>query len=304
MNNKKYLITGAGGFIGKALLNTMKQKKFNVDGLDNFKFSKKTKDKIINCDILNKKKLEKIVKKYDIIIHLAAVDSIIYFKNNLNQSYKINVTGSENLIKSLSKKQKLYFFSSNQVYGETKYLPIDERHTTHTEDPYGISKLIVENMIKINSLDIGFEYCIIRNFNTFGPNQNINSLIPSLINSALKENKIEIWSGNSVRDFQYIDDLVKNFLFLNKSKNNGQTINFASGKPAKMSEIASLISKETGCKLVVFNKKKFFVKKYSSVKKLKTIIGHNFKRLPIKNSLISTIDFYRKKIEKNSYNWR
>lgn len=296
MVKKKFLITGAAGFIGNALYKKMVYEKYDVKGLDNFKFSKNVDKNIIRCDLLNLNKLKKVIESFDIVIHLAGIDSRDYFKKKFNYSYDVNVEGSKNVIYSLTNKKKLYFFSSNQVYGNANYLPVDEDHSTNTTDPYAISKLIVENMIKIYSYSKGYKYCVVRNFNTFGPHQNEKSMIPSLIIDALKNKRVDIWSGQSIRDLQFIDDLVDNFLLLIESKNDNEIINLSSGEPVKMNYLGNIISKITKSKLKVVNKKKFLVKNYGSINKLKKITQGKIKISSLKDSLQKTIEFYKKKV--------
>ena len=91
MAKKKFLITGAAGFIGNALYKKMLYKKYHVKGLDNFKFSKNIDKNIIRCDLLNLNKLKKVIKSFDIVIHLAGIDSRDYFKKKFNYSYDVNV---------------------------------------------------------------------------------------------------------------------------------------------------------------------------------------------------------------------
>jgi len=156
--------------------------------------------------------------------------------------------------------------------------------------------LITENTIKIYSNLKGYKYCIVRNFNTFGPHQNKKSMIPSLIINALKNKKVNIWSGQSIRDFQFIDDLVDNFLLLINSKNDNEIINLSSGRPVKMNYLGNRISKITNSKLKIINKKKFLVKNYGSINKLKKITKGKIKISSLNECLLKTIEFYKKKV--------
>ena len=78
------------------------------------------------------------------------------------------------------------------------------------------SLLFSESYIKSYSLNKNFKYKIIRNFNTFGPGQSANSLIPSLILEGRKKNIIEVWSPETIRDFQYIDMCSENIIHICK----------------------------------------------------------------------------------------
>lgn len=306
MFKKKCLITGAGGFIGYNLLKFLSSKNINVTGLDNFlvknsNFQNTTNKKIINCDILDKKKLNSIIKDYDIIIHLAAIEDQKFLLKYPNKAFDINFNGTKNIVDNLSSNQLFVYFSTNIVYGNIKKTPLDETHQTLPNEVYGISKLISENYINFTSQYKNYKYCIVRNFNTFGPHQGNNSYIPSLINSALQKNKFEIWNANKIRDLQYIDDLCENLLNLIKNQiktKKNIIVNAASGNSYSAKYIADIISKFLKVKYSIKNKdlknvKK--IKKLVNVNKFKKTIKGKYKVSNFKVSLLKTINFYKLK---------
>lgn len=306
MIKKKFLITGAGGFIGYNLLKFLTKKNINVTGLDNFlvknsNFKNTTNKKIINCDILNKKKISNLIKKFDVIVHLAAIEDQKFLTKHPDKAFDINFNGTKNIVNNLSSNQLLVYFSTNIVYGNISKIPINESHETLPNEVYGISKLLSENYIKFTSQYKNYKYCIIRNFNTFGPYQGNNSYIPSLINSAIKKNKFEIWNANKIRDLQFIDDLCENLLNLInnqiKTKKN-ITLNAASGNVYSAKYIADIISKSLNTKYTIKNKntpKIEKIKKLVNIFKFKKILKGKYKVSNFKASLLKTINFYNPK---------
>ena len=300
---KKILITGAAGFIGYNIL-TFLEKKNNVKGLDNFivkdtKFKKKNYKNIIDCNILDKKKIKKIVEKFDVIIHLAAIQNPKFIKRNPEKTFDINFNGTRNIVDNLRSNQLFIYFSSNIVYGNIKKYPITENSSTKPNEIYGISKLISEKYIKISSEYNKFKYFIIRNFNTFGPYQGNNSYIPTLINSGLKNDNFEIWNPNKIRDLQYIDDLCNNInslIQISKKKNN-IIINAASGNSYSPNHIAKIIGKEIKKNFVVKDNQKknieLNVKKIVNIEKFKEILRGKYKVSNFKKSLQKTVKFYK-----------
>lgn len=306
MFKKKFLITGAGGFIGYNFFKFLRKKKIDVTGLDNFlvknaNLKNISNKKIINCDVLNKKKINSIVKKYDIIIHLAAIEDQKFLIKYPNRSFDINFNGTRNIVDSLSSKQLLVYFSTNVVYGNLTKTPIDENHKTFPNEVYGISKLISENYINLTSQYKNYKYCIVRNFNTFGPYQGNNSYIPSLISSAIKKKKFEIWDGNKIRDLQYVDDLCINIFNLIKNQNKIKkniTVNAASGNSYSAKHIADIISKFLKVKYKIKHKNSKYVtkiKKIVNVDKFKKTIDEKYKVTDLNVSLLKTINFYKQK---------
>jgi hypothetical protein len=89
---------------------------------------------------------------------------------------------------------------------------------------------------------------------------------------------------------------VDNFLLLIESKNDNEIINLSSGRPVKMNYLGNIISKITNSKLKVVNKKKFLVKNYGSINKLKKISKGKIEISSLKDSLLKTIEFYKKKV--------
>ena len=301
--NKKILITGASGFIGYNIFHHLKKKNLNVAGLDNFKVKNsnidyKTKKKIIYCDILNKKKLKKILKQYDIIIHLAAIEDQKYISKCPDKAFDVNFTGTKNIIDSLKKDQLIIFFSSNLVYCKNSRL-INEKSLTQPNEIYGISKLLSENYIKLKSKLEKFNFFIIRNFTTFGPYQTQKSYIPSLINLALKKKKIDIWNPKKYRDLQYVGDLCENIfqLISNLKKiNKNLVLNAASGIAHSPLFIAKTLANLIDRKILITCPKIKNLRdsrKLVSILNFKKILKNKYKVSDFKKSLLKTLKFYK-----------
>ena len=298
---KDFLVTGAAGFIGSNILRKLIELNYEAYGLDNYKFSLNKnfddiKNYIFNVDINNKYDILKHISEYRSIIHLAAVDDRTYHSKNFISSNRINIEGTLNIISQLRKDQQIIYLSSNMVYGEARYLPIDENHPTMANEPYALSKLISESYIKSYSLNKNFEYKIIRNFNTFGPGQSTNSLIPSLILEGRKKNSIEVWSPETIRDFQYIDMCSENIINICTNKKiKNEIINLGTGNKIYMKDFAKIICSIMGCKLEIISKKNpISFQNYADINKLKKILGNNFCETNLIESLEKTIDYYKK----------
>ena len=199
----KILITGGAGYIGSTVAHNFIDKKYNVTIIDNLvngsKLNIPKNCEFLNCDIGNIKKLRKLViKKYDVVIHFAALidnqESIskkrLYLENNYIKSKKFFNFCLERGIKNF------IFSSTAAVYGKSN-VPVNEKSNTKPLAPYGQSKLKFENFLKKSKQNIN--YVILRYFNVAGVEskmrcgfkiKNNKSLFSNLCKSYLKKKKV------------------------------------------------------------------------------------------------------------------
>lgn len=215
------LITGVAGNIGSYLALSLLDKKYNVIGIDNFLTGKKEKlpnksyknFKFIFGDVNNKNKISSIFRSYKIqfVFHFAAVVGV-----QRTQQFPLKVmndiNGTKNLLElSVKYKIKRFFYSSSsEIYGEPVKLPLHEENSPlNSRIPYSVVKNISENYVKIFQEEFNLNYTVFRFFNTFGPNQSEDFVIPKFVKLALNNLPIPIYgNGLQTRTFLYIDDNV------------------------------------------------------------------------------------------------
>ena len=161
----KILITGAGGYIGSCLHAYLREK-FTIYALDKNNLNpwiKVKENKFFKCNLLNIRKLKKIVDKIkpDIVIHLAA-QSTVSSKIDKKKYYLNNVIATKNLLNAMkiSKINNIIFSSTAAVY-KNKKQPIKESDKLFPKNNYGRSKLFAEKIIKKENLN----FIILRFFN-------------------------------------------------------------------------------------------------------------------------------------------
>ncbi len=278
---KKILITGVAGFIGFNLANYfLIKKKYKIFGLDNindYYSTKLKKDRIkilktynkfkfFKFDLIQKKKLASIFKnKFDIVIHLAGQAGVRYSINYPEKYLDSNMIGFFNILELCrhNKTKKLLYASSSSVYGDLKKFPLDEKEKLNPKNFYGYSKKNNEEMAKIYSQLYKLNTTGLRFFTVFGqwgrPDMFMMKYLKYLY---IKNSKFHLYNfGNHVRDFTYVDDVIKIIFALCKksSKKNYEIYNICSNKPKKITEIIRLINKYTN--------------KYRSLKKVKLQVG-------------------------------
>lgn len=240
------LVTGGAGFIGSHIVDELINNSYKVIIADNLSTGRMENINgsaiFYNIDIKDKTKLESLFinNKIKYIIHLAAQASVGYSMKYPICDANENIISSLNLME-LAKKyniKKLIVSSTAAVYGEPKYLPIDENHDTNPSSYYGLSKLTMEKYIELSNID----YIIFRFSNVYGPRQipqGEAGVVSIFMDSFIKNNEINIFGdGNQTRDFIYVKDIAK-ILFLSIKNENitKEAINISSNVSISINEL-------------------------------------------------------------------
>ena len=215
--------------------------------------------------------------------------------------------------KSLNLK-KIIHVSTSEVFGNPKYLPIDEKHNYYSQSPYAASKASADQLALSYFNSFNLPITIIRPFNTFGPRQSLRAIIPTLITQYLNNSKtVKVGSLFPVRDLTYIDDTVDAFLKVIHSKKNlsGMFFNLGSGYGISVGELNSKISKILGVKKKIIKDKKRIRPKKSEVnilissnKKIKKVLDWRLKynKKNFDKALIKTINWFKDDKNLKEYN--
>jgi nucleoside-diphosphate-sugar epimerase len=253
------LITGSAGLYGRHLVNLL-SKQDNIEkiiGIDNlsrrfFEEPWRTAPKYEMFD----QKYQEITPQFidqneiNVIVHLAASVSIPESMDEPKKYFENNERGTFDLTQTLLKTKSqpaLVYASSPEVYGNPLYVPMDESHTLKPKSVYAVTKLAAEKHCM--SLWEWYKYPVvtIRNFNTYGENQNVwgySAVIPAFIESALKNNPLKIeGDGNQTRDFMYVGDAINAYLSVinNLHKSQGKIFNIGTGQHTSIIDLAQEI---------------------------------------------------------------
>lgn len=214
------LITGGAGNIASALASKLAEDKNNtiiiIDNLltgDVSKVPKASNVKFIKADVNNYNDIVPVFGRYniDFVFHYAAVVGV---KRTLENPIMVlnDIEGIKNIL-SLSKNsgvRRVFYSSSSEVYGEPFEIPQNENTTPlNSRLPYAIVKNVGEAFFRSYYQEYGLEYTIFRFFNTYGPNQSEDFVVPRFLKAALKNEPITIYGdGSQTRSFCYVDDNV------------------------------------------------------------------------------------------------
>lgn len=248
---KNIIITGANGFIGSHLAEGL-SKNHHVIAIVNKKtdFLNGLNVEVIEWDITSKKVI-KGLPEIDIVYHLASLTDMKKFHGNVSYGKKVNVDGTENVIKCIGNTAKKFvYLSTLGVYGNAKHFPVSELEHPAPLEPYAMSKLEAENLTAALCQQYGLNFVIARLFNCYGERQKHNSLIPSLIIQTLNSNEVHIGNMKPTRDFIYVRDAVSALELLGKQKCTG-IYNVGTGIETSIAELMSKIIKTSGKKIKI-----------------------------------------------------
>jgi len=257
------LITGGAGFIGKYLAEHFAKSHTVLVYDDLSNSTEKDSEYVVSkgakfCkgDILDFEKLLEFSSNVDVVIHLAAKSDVSESVINPENTNKVNVEGTKNVLKCCIQKKikKIIFASSAAIYGDSKEIPIKENSITSPLSPYGQSKLDAEKIIQDTCKQNDINYTILRMFNVYGKGQNDQyaGVITKFMQNILQKKSVVIYgNGTQTRDFVSIYDVVDAFECSILSKKNG-TYNIASGKSITIKELAEIMFDAFGKKDVMY----------------------------------------------------
>jgi nucleoside-diphosphate-sugar epimerase len=227
-------MTGSNGFIGKNLVQKLRQLNYSViefsgDILEEESYRKLHKEDITHC------------------FHLAAKSFVPESWNSPDAFIETNVYGTEKVLEFCRQKSIPLTFISSYLYGSPKYLPINEQHPLQTPNPYALSKHMAEELCRFYSEYYKMKICIIRPFNIYGPAQDKRFLIPELIGKFQGSDKeVRVKDLEPKRDYVYISDLVEALVLTLKVSEEFLILNIGSGYSLSVAEITEKIKSISG----------------------------------------------------------
>jgi UDP-N-acetylglucosamine 4-epimerase len=230
-NPRRWLVTGAAGFIGSHLVEQLLQQNQQVYGFDNLSTGKwgnlaevrqlvgeEKWARFTWCEgsLLDLPALENACQGIDIVLHQAALGSVPRSIAQPLETHAANVTGFAHLLTAAHRSgiRRLVYASSSAVYGDSQELPKTESHLGRVLSPYAASKLANEIYAEAFATCYGMELMGLRYFNVFGARQDptgpYSAVIPQWISSLLR-NEIAFINGDgeTSRDYVYVDNVVQ-----------------------------------------------------------------------------------------------
>ena len=225
------LLTGDTGFIGSNMTEYLLSKDVEVLGYSRRK----------GFDIFNVGQLRRTAKKCDMVYHFAAEAKPGESVLNPVRTIEVNLKGSLNVLEVCREiGVPLVYPSSCEIYGDSK-VPIKEDFPISPTNPYAASKAAIDRFCYTYHRCYGLDVKIVRLFNPYGPNQQLNKIMPTFYFKAVRDDPITVYGdGTDTRDYVYIRDIVKG-LWSARKLPPGRAVNLATGKATTNLEVANLI---------------------------------------------------------------
>jgi len=327
----KILVTGGAGYIGSIASQLLLQKGYEVVVIDNFstgyeepliklKTLYKSRMSYHKADLNDPLSLRAVFEKeknIKAVLHYAASCLVDESMKDPQKYFQNNVVGTHNLLTQVIKNRirHIVFSSTCAVYGEAKYVPVDEKHPTEPSNPYGLTKRMIEQMIEWYGKLGKLNFIILRYFNVCGASDDGeigDSKDPSvlLVQNAVRGAlgiepffltcpKVETPDRTPIRDYINVIDLneahIKALEYLWEDKPS-EIINLGTGKGNSVLEIVKAVQKITGVKYDVkkgVERKGEYAVMYADIGKAKKVLNWSPKRT-IDDSVNSLVKWYKK----------
>ena len=265
---------GGAGYIGSHTVKHLLDNGYNVVVADNLSYGhKKAVDPratFVHADLLNTPSLDSLFKKHsiDAVVHFAAFAFVGESVTEPEKYYYNNVTSTINLLHAMLAHgvKKIVFSSTCATYGEPEYTPIDEAHKQNPINPYGRTKLMIEQIFADYEQAYGLEHIALRYFNAAGcsadasigeshsPETHLIPLVLKAIRGERKDIKIfgtdyDTPDGTCIRDYIHVEDLaLAHRLAVEKLGTYNGCINLGTGIGTSVKEIISAAEEVSGKK--------------------------------------------------------
>ncbi len=325
--SKKVLVTGADGFIGSHLTETLVKKgyavkafvyynSFNSNGwLDTIDPKIKNEIEFFAGDIRDPNGVREAMKNCSTVFHLAALIAIPFSYHSPDSYVDTNVKGTLNVLQAarLLETERVLVTSTSEVYGTALYVPIDEKHPYQGQSPYSATKIGADRLAESFYRSFDTPVTIVRPFNTYGPRQSARAIIPTIITQLLSgSDKIQLGALTPTRDLNFVLDTANGFIAIaNSDRTIGEEINIATQSEISMGDLARKLIERINPKAEIVCDERRLRPEKSEVNRL---LGANEKirrltdwepEYTIETGLEITIDWLRKNLGRynpNEYN--
>jgi nucleoside-diphosphate-sugar epimerase len=262
------LVTGAAGFIGSSLAEDLLMSGYRVRGVDCFTpyYSAELKRdnlaglprdefEVVEAD-LRSCDLGPLLDGIDTVFHLAAQPGVrLSWAEHFSDYADHNIRVTQRLLEGVRARQihRFVFASSSSVYGNAARCPTREDSRLRPHSPYGVTKAAAEQLCTVYADNWETPTVMLRYFTVYGPRQRPDMAIHRLVNAAMNRTPFPLFgTGEQVRDFTYVDDVVRaTRLAATADIAPGTVINVAGGSSTTMRKLIDLVGDVCGVKVEV-----------------------------------------------------
>lgn len=262
MNYKKVLVTGADGFIGSHLVETLVAGGYQVKAfvyynsfnswgwLDHVPPEVRSAVEVFSGDIRDPYGVRTAMTGCDAVLHLAALIAIPYSYHSPETYVDTNIKGTLNVMQAGRDLGvgKIVHTSTSEVYGTARFVPITEEHPLQGQSPYSASKIGADQIALSFYSSFDTPVAVLRPFNTYGPRQSARAVIPTIITQiANGARRLKLGALHPTRDFSFVEDTARGFVAgLESRQTVGTVTNIGSGFEISIGETVALIAEVMG----------------------------------------------------------
>lgn len=259
----RILVTGGAGFIGHNISLYLINKGYEVLVLDTLERAspmglERLKEKnipIIKADV----RFYENYSDIDVVVHAAAYVDVEESVREPHKYFDVNTMGTSKVGLECSKKGvKLIYLSSAAVYGDPVKIPITEADPIDPKSPYGLSKYMGEQIIRMYGRLYGLKYSILRLFNVYGPGQRMEhaGVVSKFVMNAIRGEPFIVYGdGTQTRDFIHVFDVARIVeKMISQDVFSNEIYNVGTGQPISILDLTGVISRIIGKDLVVIHK--------------------------------------------------
>lgn len=319
-SGKRVLITGGAGFIGSAIAKrlvklgaivTIADSMIPEFGGNLFNLEEIRNQVQFNItDVRDPYAMRYLVKDQDYLLNMAGQTSHMDSMQNPVADLEINAKAQLSILEACRANNpdiRIVFASTRQIYGRPQYLPVDENHPIVPVDVNGINKTAGEWYHLLYHQVYGIPACVLRLTNTYGPGMRIKdarqTFVGIWIRLLLEQQPFEVWGGEQLRDFNFVDDVVDAFLMAANSEDaNGQIFNLGASDVVSLTDLADLLVKDCEGEYIVKSfpeeRKKIDIGDYySDFALIQKKLGWSPKT-SLDEGLKETLEFYKKNMDR------
>lgn len=262
---RRILVTGGLGFIGSSIVATLVSIGAEVTVVDslipetggnlrNLERITSGKLRVNMSDVRDRNTLPQLMRDKDVLFNLAGQTSHMDSMTDPETDLEINARAQLSILETCrlhNPEIRVVFASTRQIYGRPLYLPVDEAHPLRPVDVNGINKLAGEGYHLLYSDVYGIRSTVLRLTNTIGPRMRVKdarqTFVGLWVRNLLSGKPFEVWGGDQLRDFTYVDDAVDAFLLAgSRCEPIGMVLNVGGTPPVSLRQLAELMVELNG----------------------------------------------------------
>jgi NAD dependent epimerase/dehydratase len=268
LRGRTALVTGADGFIGSHLVETLVRAGSNVRAFVYYNSWNSrgwladadpellAKVTLIPGDICDAERVHQAVEGCDYVFHLSSLIGIPYSYEAPRSYVDTNITGALNVLEACRRSKTLIRMintSTSEVYGTAQTVPIAETHPLVGQSPYSATKIGADKLAESFFLSFGLPIVTARPFNTFGPRQTARAVIPTIASQLLAGvRELKLGALSPTRDFNYVQDTAEGMMALALCEAaEGEVVNIGTGEEWSIETTANMLMEITGCQVPI-----------------------------------------------------